>query len=103
MDLRRLGFESMAWEDTVLVRESDPTFEPQMDGPVTPGNLTAFSAIRPTIRIRKESYSTNDVDYSDLAYLDDDEENEDEEADVEDVEEDELEPEDLDDSEELDE
>ena len=84
MDLRRLGFESMAWEDEVLVREGAPAYEPQMEGPAAPGGLKPFPLINPTIQIRKESYPTN---YSDYSYLD--------EYDDEEDEEDEFEPEDL--------
>ncbi len=82
----RVGFESMAWEDEVLVREGAPAYEPQMEGPAAPTGLKPFPLIHPTIQIRKESYATN---YSDLSYLDeyDDEEEE--------LEEDEFEPEDL--------
>jgi hypothetical protein len=89
MDLRRLGFESMAWEDEVLVREGAPAYEPQMEGPAAPGGLKPFPLIHPTIQIRKESYSPN---YADFGYLDEYDDEEDEE-DVE--EENELEPEDL--------
>lgn len=87
MDLRRLGFESMAMGDEVLVRENGPAYEPQMDGPAAPGGLRPFPTINPTIRVHKDSYSSG---YSDMKYLDgyDDEED----ADVED----EFEPEDLD-------
>ena len=85
MDLRRLGFESVAMEDEVLVREGAPGYEPKMDGPAAPGGLRPFPVIHPTIQVRKESYST---DYSDLTYLDDEEEEEDDE---------ELEPEELED------
>ena len=86
MDLRRLGFESMAWEDEVLVREGAPAYETQMEGPAAPGGLKPFPLIHPTIQIHKESYSTG---YSDLSYLD----NYDDDEDME--EEDEFEPEDL--------
>ncbi len=86
VDLRRLGFESMAWEDEVLVREGAPAYETQMEGPAAPGGLKPFPLIHPTIQIRKESYSTG---YSDLSYLD----NYDDDEDME--EEDEFEPEDL--------
>ncbi len=89
MDLRRLGFESMAWEDEVLVREGAPAYEPQMEGPAAPGGLKPFPLIHPTIQIRKESYSPN---YADFGYLDEYDDEEDEE-DVE--EENEFEPEDL--------
>jgi hypothetical protein len=67
MDLRRLGFEAMAWEDEVLVREGTPAFDPQMEGPVAPGGLKPFPLINPTIQIRKESPPTN---YADMIYLD---------------------------------
>src|SRR5436309_12202019 len=86
MDLRRLGFESMAWEDSVLVREGSPAYEPQMEGPAAQGGLKPFPLIHPTIQIRKESYSTG---YPDLSYLDSYDDDEDME------EEDEFEPEDL--------
>ena len=86
MDLRRLGFESMAWEDEVLVCEGSPIYESQMDGPAAPGNLKPFPTIHPTIQIRKQTYST---DYHDLGYFDEYDDEEDLEA------EDEIEPEDL--------
>jgi len=86
MDLRRLGFEAMAWEDEVLVREGAPIYETQMEGPAAQGGLKPFPLIHPTIQIHKETYLAS---YSDLSYLDADDEDEDEE-------EDELEPEDLD-------
>jgi len=86
-DLRRLGFESMAWEDEVLVREGAPIYEPQMEGPAAPGGLKPFPTIQPTIQIRKESQSLN---YDALSYLDDYDDDEDLE------EEDEFEPDDLD-------
>jgi len=92
MDLRRLGFESVAMGEEVLVREGAPAYEPKMDGPAELTGLRPFPAIHPTIQLRKDSYST---DYSDLTYLDEyDEEEEEEEED------DELEPEDLDEEEE---
>ncbi len=86
MDLRRLGFESMAVGDEVLVREGAPAYEMQMEGPAAPTDLKPFPTINQTIRVRKDSYST---DYSDMMYLD-------EYKDDEDEEDDELEPEDLD-------
>src|SRR6266581_7916393 len=86
MDLRRLGFESMAWGEEVLVREGSPAYEPQMEGPGAPEGLKPFPLIHPTIQIRKESYSTS---YADLSYLDKYDDDEDME------EEDEFEPEDL--------
>ena len=82
MDLRRLGFESMAWGDKVLVREGAPAYEAQMDGPAEPGGLKPFPIIHPTIQIQKDSYSTN---YPDFNYLDEYDEDKD-------VEEDEVEP-----------
>ncbi len=72
MDLRRLGFESVAIEEEVLVREGS-VYEPQMDGPAAPGGLKPFPVIQPTIQIRKESYSTK------YSYLDEYEDEEDEE------------------------
>lgn len=90
MDLRRLGFESMAMEDEVLVREGSPAYEPQMDGPARPEGLRPFPTIHPTIQIRKETFTS----YSEMVeYLDEDEDEEDVDAD------DDFEPEDLDDEE----
>src|SRR5713101_9912641 len=66
-DLRRLGFESMAWGEEVLVREGAPVYEPQMSGPVELSGLRPFPVVNPTIKIRPESYSTSS---SDLSYLD---------------------------------
>ena len=88
MDLRRLGFESIAWEDEVLVREGTPAYEPQMEGPAAPGGLKPFPTVHPTIQIRKQAYPFN---YPDFSYLDEYDDN----ADLED--EDEFEPEDLED------
>jgi hypothetical protein len=82
MDLRRLGFESMAWGEEVLVREGGLAYESQMDGPVELGGLKPFPIIHPTIQIRKESYSSS---FPDLDYLNDYD-------DDEDIEEDEIEP-----------
>ena len=82
MDLRRLGFESMAWGEEVLVREGLSAYEPQMDGPAEFGGLRPFPLTHPTIQIRKESYSTG---IADLSYLD-------EFDDEEDFGEDEIEP-----------
>ena len=53
MDLRRLGFESVALEDEVLVREGTLAYEPQMEGPATPSGLKPFPMIQPTIRIQQ--------------------------------------------------
>jgi len=89
MDLRRLGFEAMAWEDEVLVREGTPAYDPLMEGPAAPGGLKPFPLINPTIQIHKESHPTTLADFRYLDEYDDD-------GDDEDIEEDnELEPEDL--------
>lgn len=85
MDLRRLGFESLAMGEEVLVREGTPAYEAKMDGPAIPQGLKPFPIIHPTIQIRKEAYST---EYSELTYLD--------EYDEDDEDDDEFEPEDLD-------
>lgn len=87
MDLRRLGFDAMAWEDMVLVREESALYEPQMEGPAAPEGLRPFPTIQPRILIRKETYSSG---YSDYIVGEEDEDDEDEDA-----EEDEIEPEDL--------
>ena len=84
MDLRRLGFESMAWGEEVLVREGTPAYEPQMSGPAELSGLRPFPVVNPTIKIRPEEYSTNMPDLSYLDEYDDDEE--------EDIGEDEFEP-----------
>ncbi len=83
MDLRRLGFESMAWGEEVLVREGLPAYEPQMEGPADQSGLKPFPVIHPTIQIRRDPYSSN---YPDLSYLD--EYNDEDEE----IEEDEIEP-----------
>ncbi len=67
MDLRRLGFESMAWGEEVLVREGTPAYESQMSGPAELSGLRPFPLVNPTIKIRTEPNSTN---ASDLSYLD---------------------------------
>lgn len=85
MDLRRLGFESMAFGEEVLVRESSPAYEPQMDGPAAQGGLRPFPVIHQKIIIRREPYSAS---YADIDYLDVDEYEEDEDY----LEEDEIEP-----------
>jgi hypothetical protein len=77
MDLRRLGFESVAMGEEVLVREGG-AYELQMEGPAAQAGLKPFPTINPTIQIRKESYSPA---YSDLTYLDEYDEEEDEEED----------------------
>jgi hypothetical protein len=90
MDLRRLGFESMAWGEEVLVREGTLAYEPQMDGPAAPEGLKPFPLIHPTIQIRRElSYSS---DFPDLTYLDEYDENDEYDEDEEDIEEDAIEP-----------
>jgi hypothetical protein len=76
MDLRRLGFESVAMGEEVLVREGAPVaYESGMEGPAAPGGLKPFPVVTPTIQIRKESYAAG---YADFAYLDEDEEDEEE-------------------------
>ncbi len=57
MDLRRLGFEAMAWENEVLVREGAPAYEPQMEGPAGPEGLRPFPVLQATIQIHKDPYS----------------------------------------------
>lgn len=83
MDLRRLGFESIAWGEEVLVREGLQAYDPQMGDLAESGGLKPFPIIQPTIKIQREPYSTSppEVDY--LDEYDDEEE---------DVEEDEIEP-----------
>jgi len=89
MDLRRLGFDAMAWEDMVLVREEGASYEPQMEGPAAPEGLRPFPTIQPRILIRKETYSSS---YSDYIVGEDED---DEDGENEDDEEDEIAPEDL--------
>jgi len=72
MDLRRLGFESMAHGEEVLVREGMPAYEPQMEGPAAQGGLRPFPTISPRIQIRRELSS--EEDFADLISPDDDEE-----------------------------
>ncbi len=74
MDLRRLGFESMAWENEVLVREGAPAYEPQMEGPAGTEGLRPFPLVHPTIQIQKDPYA-------DAGYLGEYEEEEDSEDD----------------------
>jgi hypothetical protein len=85
MDLRRLGFESMAWENEVLVRESSPVYESHMDGPVAPGGLKPFPTIHPTIKIHRESYSLNYGDIYSDEYDDDEELDEEDEFETDDL------------------
>jgi len=74
MDLRRLGFESVAMGEEVFVRESASiAYETKMEGPAALGGLKPFPVLYPTIQIRKESFSTR---YEDFSYLDEDDENE---------------------------
>jgi hypothetical protein len=56
MDLRRLGFEAVALEEEVLVREGIPAYEPQMEGPAALSGLKPFPTIHPTISIQRDSY-----------------------------------------------
>jgi hypothetical protein len=71
MDLRRLGFESMAYGEEVLVRESMSAYEPQMEGPNAQGWLRPFPASHPRIHIWREFTVSDDLppSYSD-AYSD---------------------------------
>lgn len=69
MDLRRLGFESMAWGEEVLVRESISAYEPQMDGPAAPEGLKPFPTIQSRIQIRRDAFSN----YFDEEFMDEDE------------------------------
>ncbi|WP_126626084.1 hypothetical protein [Dictyobacter alpinus] len=87
MDLRRLGFESVAMEENVLVRESSPTPELQMAGPNALEGLKPFPTIHPTIQIRRESYLT---DYSNMDELTEFEYNEDEDDNADEWEEEDL-------------
>ena len=71
MDLRRLGFESMAYGEEVLVRETSPAFEPQMEGPAAQGGLRPFPVSSPRIQILREQSSTDD--FADLFPQEDEE------------------------------
>lgn len=75
MDLRRLGFESMAWENEVLVREGSPAYEPQLEGPAGSEGLKPFPIVHPTIQIQRDPHS--DAGYPEV-YEDDEERVEDE-------------------------
>lgn len=75
MDLRRLGFESMAWENEVLVREGSPAYEPQLEGPAGSEGLKPFPIVHPTIQIQRDPYS--DTGYPEV-YEEDEEHVEDE-------------------------
>ncbi len=85
MDLRRLGFESMALGEEVLVREGSPANEPLMEGPAAPNGLKPFPTVHPTIQIRRDSFSSR---YSDRDVYD---EYDDESEDYDDEDEQELE------------
>ena len=64
MDLRRLGFESVAMEDEVLVREGGSViYDSRMEGSALPGGLRSLSIASPTIQIRRESHATEYADY----------------------------------------
>lgn len=88
MDLRRLGFESVAVEDEVLVREATSLYEPELAGPLAPGGFKPFPTIMPTIKVRSESYFSGhgDLDgYEDYDMRYDEDNYTDEEVDVEDA------------------
>ncbi len=94
MDLRRLGFESVALEDEVLVREGTLAYEPQMEGPAAPSGLKPFPMIQPTIRIQQsyrpgypflDEYGTEDYDIDDDEVEDEDTARETEDLDAEDA------------------
>lgn len=84
MDLRRLGFESVAMGEEVLVRENGPELEPEMDGPELPAGLRPFPVVHPTIKIRKETYSSNFSYWS--SFVEDEEEDEYDDYEEDDVE-----------------
>lgn len=67
MDLRRLGFESMAHGEEVLVRESMSAYGPQMEGPAAQGGLQPFQSMPPRIHIWREFTVSDDLppSYSD--------------------------------------
>jgi hypothetical protein len=62
MDLRRLGFEAVAFEEEVLVRETSMMYEPQLEGPNAASGLKPFPVVVPTIKVRPESYWSGDTD-----------------------------------------
>ncbi|WP_376795841.1 hypothetical protein [Thermogemmatispora sp.] len=86
MDLRRLGFDAMAWGEEVLVRESAPAYEPQLEGPAAPEGLRTFPAMRPTIRVWKESRPARYSDWGRAVSLEESEEADEEEFEPEDLE-----------------
>ena len=92
MDLRRLGFESMAFGEEVLVRESMSAYEPQMEGPAAQGGLQPFRSTHPSIHIWREftvsddlppSYSDAFSDPGDLSEYDEDVEDAEEDDEIE--------------------
>ncbi len=93
MDLRRLGFESVALGDEVLVREPTSSYEPLMEGPAVPEGLRPFPALHPTIQVRKDPYLSK---YANLNEYDD---YNDDAEDVEDIEDESEFAEDLDEQE----
>jgi hypothetical protein len=93
MDLRRLGFESMAYGEEVLVRESMSAYEPQMEGPNAQGWQQPFPASHPRIHIWREFTISDDLPPSYSDALSDPGDLSDYDEDAEDVEEDEeIEP-----------
>jgi hypothetical protein len=76
MDLRRLGFESVALADEVLVREGGPMYEPQLEGPMGPESLKPMPLVSQTITIHKDLHRSNYsyTDYYDSYALEDEEE-----------------------------
>lgn len=70
MDLRRLGFEAIAFEDEVLVNESSFTPEPQMVGPSDLDGFKPFPIVQPTIKVRRDAAATNDFDGDELENYD---------------------------------
>lgn len=93
MDLRRLGFESVALGDEVLVREPTSNYEPLMEGPAVPEGLRPFPALHPTIQVRKDSYLSRYANLNEYEDYNDDAE------DVEDIEDESEFKEDLDEQE----
>jgi hypothetical protein len=93
MDLRRLGFESVALGDEVLVREPTSNYEPLMEGPGIPEGLRPFPALHPTIQVRKDSYLSRYANLNEYEDYNDDAE------DVEDIEDESEFKEDLDEQE----
>jgi hypothetical protein len=76
MDLRRLGFESVALGEEVLVREPTSSYEPLMDGPAVPNGLRPFPTLHPTIQVRKDSYLSKYANLNEYGDYNDDFENE---------------------------